>query len=561
MKQGEVWTRTGGGSPVSTTRSQIVVTCIIALLATDGAVRGESKYIFGIHHWGRGANVDVMSHETGWLLEFNLSGSNPNIIGRIQPGVGEGFTLIQRLDWNEEYTVPVTEADRLTFANDCARWAGHLKKFCRYYLIGNEMELWGGVSAHDYALVFRMARDAIQAVQPEARVIIGHWCNGNSLRSTIQQLGPDGYDGVCDHTGSTVSTSHLDMLDEEGARPGVGVYVTEFGWVRDTNPNAFSVLRNYYQEIGQSNASRERQIYCACWFVYPDNIGWDTFALELALIDNPAFEAATALHTSFNSYAANPVIMTEMIAEVPDVGDRIAVSWETNVGARQQLWWVEAGQMRGDSTPLQDSSSKYHSITLINLTPSTAYEVMPLSTANDYGDAGGRRFRVKTGPWETDALQAGPGRVVVYWDTDWPARTMLEYGPDSSLPHTVVKPGLHTAHYVDLTGLPKGIYNYRVSAAEPNPDGGESLVMRSPIRSFQVVILQPGDMDDDGDVDLEDFGLFQACYSGAGVPQTDDHCVEARIDADEDVDHDDFGLFQACMTGANIPADPDCAMP
>jgi hypothetical protein len=60
-------------------------------------------------------------------------------------------------------------------------------------------------------------------------------------------------------------------------------------------------------------------------------------------------------------------------------------------------------------------------------------------------------------------------------------------------------------------------------------------------------------------VDLEDFGLFQACYSGPGIPQTDSQCDRARIDADDDVDQDDFGLFQACMTGPNIPAEFDCA--
>ena len=103
------------------------------------------------------------------------------------------------------------------------------------------------------------------------------------------------------------------MLDKEGARPGVGVYITEWGWVADTNPQAMSVMRSFYLEIGASNASRARQVYCACWYLYPDFLG-ETFSLELATrYDNPAFEAATAIGTSVNSYSANPVIISNLV--------------------------------------------------------------------------------------------------------------------------------------------------------------------------------------------------------------------------------------------------------
>jgi len=67
------------------------------------------------------------------------------------------------------------------------------------------------------------------------------------------------------------------------------------------------------------------------------------------------------------------------------------------------------------------------------------------------------------------------------------------------------------------------------------------------------------DFDRDGDVDQGDFGHFQACYSGAGQPQDDPDCLDARLDVDLDVDLSDFGLFQTCLSGANMPADPDCA--
>jgi len=68
----------------------------------------------------------------------------------------------------------------------------------------------------------------------------------------------------------------------------------------------------------------------------------------------------------------------------------------------------------------------------------------------------------------------------------------------------------------------------------------------------------PGDFNGDGDVDLDDFGLFQACLSGPGSITNDPACDPAKIDADEDVDYVDLYLFINCMSGAGITADPDC---
>ncbi len=69
----------------------------------------------------------------------------------------------------------------------------------------------------------------------------------------------------------------------------------------------------------------------------------------------------------------------------------------------------------------------------------------------------------------------------------------------------------------------------------------------------------PGDMDEDGDVDMEDFGLFQLCFSGPDVPQVESSCQKALLDGDADVDEDDLAKFTQCMSGANVPADWHCA--
>jgi hypothetical protein len=75
--------------------------------------------------------------------------------------------------------------------------------------------------------------------------------------------------------------------------------------------------------------------------------------------------------------------------------------------------------------------------------------------------------------------------------------------------------------------------------------------------SFRVSVS--ADLDGDGDVDQTDFGYFQRCLTGPGIPQNTPECLGARLDTDTDVDHSDFGIFQGCMSGANVPADPNCA--
>ena len=66
------------------------------------------------------------------------------------------------------------------------------------------------------------------------------------------------------------------------------------------------------------------------------------------------------------------------------------------------------------------------------------------------------------------------------------------------------------------------------------------------------------DLDRDGDVDQEDFGQLQMCFSGPGIAQRAPECLGSRLDEDEDVDQDDFAILQECMSGANVAADPDC---
>jgi hypothetical protein len=62
------------------------------------------------------------------------------------------------------------------------------------------------------------------------------------------------------------------------------------------------------------------------------------------------------------------------------------------------------------------------------------------------------------------------------------------------------------------------------------------------------------DLDADADVDLTDFGLFQACFNGPNRPMSEGCLANADFDTDADVDLTDFAVFQGCFNGPNRPA-------
>lgn len=84
------------------------------------------------------------------------------------------------------------------------------------------------------------------------------------------------------------------------------------------------------------------------------------------------------------------------------------------------------------------------------------------------------------------------------------------------------------------------------------------IILLSPIGSSQFAWAEdcacsPCDFDRDGDVDQDDFGRLQACFSGYGVSQTDPACLDARLAGHDYVDKQDLALFRACLSGAGSP--------
>ena len=64
------------------------------------------------------------------------------------------------------------------------------------------------------------------------------------------------------------------------------------------------------------------------------------------------------------------------------------------------------------------------------------------------------------------------------------------------------------------------------------------------------------DPDEDGDVDMQDFALWQRCYTGSGGAIADTaSCARFDRNGDNDIDEADFHQFENCATGPSIPFD------
>jgi len=101
----------------------------------------------------------------------------------------------------------------------------------------------------------------------------------------------------------------------------------------------------------------------------------------------------------------------------------------------------------------------------------------------------------------------------------------------------------------DLASLSAGDYTAIINVSDPSASNSPQHITVD----LSIVIL--GDIDNDGDVDQEDSGKFQACLSGEGVHYIAG-CEAADFDSDGDVDMIDSDALQSCMGGANLP--PGC---
>lgn len=93
---------------------------------------------------------------------------------------------------------------------------------------------------------------------------------------------------------------------------------------------------------------------------------------------------------------------------------------------------------------------------------------------------------------------------------------------------------------------------YPNSNLRPNPSG-----LHMQIAGTSPVCPVPfADADTDGDVDHDDFAIFQQCYTGGngGVPESCS-CFDRVEGTSLGIDGEDFVAFKNCRTGPNVPFD------
>lgn len=83
-------------------------------------------------------------------------------------------------------------------------------------------------------------------------------------------------------------------------------------------------------------------------------------------------------------------------------------------------------------------------------------------------------------------------------------------------------------------------------------------------QSFSIVVpydVIPVDLDSDGDVDMDDFGIMQRCYTGFQTLAElfpGGSCDLADINGDGTVNDADVELMRQCRSGPGVPANPSC---
>ena len=138
-----------------------------------------------------------------------------------------------------------------------------------------------------------------------------------------------------------------------------------------------------------------------------------------------------------------------------------------------------------------------------------------------------------------DGLPSPPSEVTINWSK--------VSGPDEV---TFLNPAsaVTTASFTVM-----GTYLLRLTASDGELSASDdvTIVVKSNI---------PADLDDDGDVDMEDFAVFQLCLTGSGEPVSN-ACQLADLEKDGDVDQMDLERFLACLivSGPDRPGDPSCA--
>ncbi|MHC4445753.1 MAG: FG-GAP-like repeat-containing protein [Planctomycetota bacterium] len=170
---------------------------------------------------------------------------------------------------------------------------------------------------------------------------------------------------------------------------------------------------------------------------------------------------------------------------------------------------------------------------------------------------------------------SGNGATItrVYWDSNYQILT----GPGETYTDLVINPSTNSWYHIELgidldkhtidawaDGVQK-VYTQpfheltsrisHINLVGYNWSGNSAYVDN--LLGMRISVGCIGDFNFDNDVDQEDFGYLQACFSGDGGI-SGKGCENSDFDNDGDVDGQDLRILQDCSKGANAPPPLEC---
>jgi hypothetical protein len=173
---------------------------------------------------------------------------------------------------------------------------------------------------------------------------------------------------------------------------------------------------------------------------------------------------------------------------------------------------------------------------------------------DETADTGFRRYSTLPMPFIVDAVDgAGLGINPFVDSTAWAGRFLCEFI------------GYHAQWYHDLHADPSDpVWNIAAGHVHvgsliglPEAIAATEVTVRTLIEHLDVRRAVPGDFDDDGDLDFDDYAELSACMTGpceappchVAPLYADMQCGHADFENDGDVDLDDFRAFQEAFSG------------
>jgi hypothetical protein len=189
------------------------------------------------------------------------------------------------------------------------------------------------------------------------------------------------------------------------------------------------------------------------------------------------------------------------------------------------------------------------------------------------GCSGGHYASMSTGEgeelraWQTLKVNPGAGCVFGGWFSSGGTGTVNMklvdgYGPDGAVLATAAVPQANEWCYSFVEGFAAGHLVTVMWELVGTVNGTPSAVHADFMTFESTICHQPfADADFDGDVDQDDLGVFQLCYTGSTgtIPLEPEYCACLDIDGDDHIDDSDYALFEQCASGPEVPANPTCA--